>query len=464
MRAHGARVNPGIPDFEQRLASLATPVERLQHAAGDPPSAEQRLAQLTEECADIVRRWALTSERHARAVTRFEAHLAEWNEAGARLEQNAAERIDGLEKLILQEWSELKQLHDDPVRQLSEHATSLTQVCIATANAAQQGFERSEARLAAIEGELNRRLSELTREVHAVVADLRVSQQSLAPVPATPQAAWPLEGVTKLHHQLRTDPTTDVPTDVLAVPPAATPLALLPAAAGVLGERIESLERALSDRDTTIKETAARSTRSWQLGTAVLASLVLIGALIAVGLRRDVQEATQRAEQATAAQIELKAEAERQVQLTRDEAAKQLADMQARADRAQLVGDVLAAADARSYNLVGRRALAGRAALLRWSESRGLVFSGSLLPAAPAGSTYQVWLLTPAGPVGAGTFVPDAAGAVTLAAAPPQIAAAVTGALVTIEPEGGRTTPLGEVVLARPLPPPAPAPEPVAPQ
>src|SRR5688572_8413717 len=459
MRAHGARVNPGIPDFEQRLASLATPADRLQHvSSGDAPSAEQRLALLTEECADIVRRWALTSERHARAVTRFEAHLAEWNEAGARLEQNAAERIDGLEKLILQEWSELKQLHDDPVRQLSEHATSLTQVCIATANAAQQGFERSEARLAAIEGEINRRLSDLTREVHAVVADLRVSQQSLAPVPAASQAAWPLEGVTKLHHQLRTDPTTAVLPEALAVSPAVAPIALLPEATGALSERIESLEQAISDRDTRIKETAARSTRSWQLGTAVLASLVLIGTLIAVGLRRDVQEATQRADQATAAQIEMKAEAERQVQLTRDEAEKQIADMKARADRAQLVGDVLAAADARSYNLAGRRALVGRAALLRWSASHGLVFSGSLLPAVPAGSTYQLWLLTRGGAVAAGTFVPDAAGAATLAAAPPPVPSAVIGALVTIEPEGGRTSPLGEVVLARALPPPAPAP------
>src|SRR5688572_6720878 len=275
MRAHGARVNPGIPDFEQRLASLATPADRLQHvSSGDAPSAEQRLALLTEECADIVRRWALTSERHARAVTRFEAHLAEWNEAGARLEQNAAERIDGLEKLILQEWSELKQLHDDPVRQLSEHATSLTQVCIATANAAQQGFERSEARLAAIEGELNRRLGDLTREVHAVVAELRAAQESsLARLPAPAPQAWPLEGVTRLHHQLRTEDGGSAPVTVETRPvvtpvappapaapaPASAPPApvagLLPEAATVLTERIASLERALSDRDTSIKAT-----------------------------------------------------------------------------------------------------------------------------------------------------------------------------------------------------------------
>src|SRR6187399_1944722 len=113
----GARVNPGVPDFEQRLTSLQTSLEHV------PPSGittEQRLALLTEECAEIVRRWALTSERHARAVTRFEAHLTEWNDAGARLQQDAAQRIEQLEKVIQHEWSELKQLHEDPVRQLSE--------------------------------------------------------------------------------------------------------------------------------------------------------------------------------------------------------------------------------------------------------------------------------------------------------------------------------------------------------
>ena len=86
----GARVNPGVPDFEQRLSSLQTSMERLEHGpVGDAASAEQRLAELTDECAEIVRRWALTSERHARAVTRFEAHLTEWNDAGARLQVDA---------------------------------------------------------------------------------------------------------------------------------------------------------------------------------------------------------------------------------------------------------------------------------------------------------------------------------------------------------------------------------------
>jgi anti-sigma-K factor RskA len=85
-----------------------------------------------------------------------------------------------------------------------------------------------------------------------------------------------------------------------------------------------------------------------------------------------------------------------------------------------------------------------------WSRSRGLVFSGSRVPAAPAGTTYQVWLLTSGEPVSAGLFVPDAAGRVMLVAVdPPKVPRAVTGVAVTLEPTGGRPAPSGPTLLAR---------------
>ena len=79
------------------------------------------------------------------------------------------------------------------------------------------------------------------------------------------------------------------------------------------------------------------------------------------------------------------------------------------------------------------------------------MFSGSQLPPAPAGSTYQLWLLTRSGPVSAATFAPDASGAVTLAARPPAGPRPVIGSLVTIETSDGRTSPIGEVAFARPF-------------
>jgi hypothetical protein len=446
----GARVNPGVPDFEQRLSSLQTSLEHVPSAGA--PTTEQRLALLTEECAEIVRRWALTSERHARAVTRFEAHLSDWNDAGTRLQQDAAQRIDQLEKLIQQEWSELKQLHEDPVRQLSEHATSLTQVCIATANAAQQGFERSEARLAAIEGELNRRLAELTREVHAVVAELRVGSESIARLPGSTQA-WPLEGVTRLHHQLRTADGQPVPAEEpKPINAAAPPVAgLLPEGATALRDRIDSLERALSDRDAKSSDTTALASRSWRLALSAFAFVVVIGVIVAMRLTGDVRTATQRAERAEQAQTAAAADARKQIEDVSRNAAKQIAEASTRATQAQLVTDILASPDLVQFNLLGRGGLTGLSALVRWSGARGVVFSASFLPPPPPGSTYQLWLVSRAGAISAGTFTPNASGAATVAAALSSAPRPVLSALVTIEPEGGHATPLGQVVLARPV-------------
>lgn len=468
-------MNPGVPDFEQRLSAFQTQLEPLQHTpTGTVPATEQRLALLTEECAEIVRRWALTSERHARAVTRFEAHLTEWNDAGSRLQQDAAQRIEQLEKVIQHEWRELKQLHEDPVRQLSEHATSLTQVCIATANAAQQGFERSEARLAAIEGELNRRLGDLTREVHAVVAELRIAQESsLARLPAPTPQAWPLEGVTRLHQQLRTEEGTTVPNAVETRPvtapvplPQPVPVAgLLPEAATALNERIDSLERALSERATSERALSARDisarpttgtpSRSWRLAAAGVAGVVVVGAILAV-LADQIREANARAERAEQAQVKATADATRQFEAARQEFTRAQAEANVRAERAQTTTEVLASPDLVKFNLVGRRALTGLSALVSWSATRGVVFSGSQLPPAPAGSTYQLWLLTRSGAVSAGTFAPDGSGAVTLAARPPAGPRPVIGSLVTIETSDGRTSPIGEVAFARPFVAPAP--------
>jgi anti-sigma-K factor RskA len=223
-----------------------------------------------------------------------------------------------------------------------------------------------------------------------------------------------------------------------------------------LSGRIESLERALSDRDASIKASTDRSTRSWRFALGALAAVVVVGALLAMRLAGDIRDARERAARAEQAQAAAITEATRQVVGAREEAARQIADASQRADRAQIVSEVLAAPDSLIFNLIGRRALTGLSAQLRWSASRGLVFSGPRLPAPPSASTYQLWLLTRGGAWSAGTFAPDASAAVTLALAAPSTPQPVIGALVTIEPEGGRTSPLGEAVFTR-LPLAAPA-------
>jgi anti-sigma-K factor RskA len=68
----------------------------------------------------------------------------------------------------------------------------------------------------------------------------------------------------------------------------------------------------------------------------------------------------------------------------------------------------------------------------------------------PPESTYQLWLVTGAQPIGVGVFGPDAAGRATLAVdTPPKTPGPVIGASVTIEPIGGRPAPTGRTLLAR---------------
>ena len=86
-----------------------------------------------------------------------------------------------------------------------------------------------------------------------------------------------------------------------------------------------------------------------------------------------------------------------------------------------------------------------------WSRSRGLVFSGSRLPAAPEGRTYQLWLMSGEGPISAGLVASEAAGPLTRGFDPPErLPRPVTGALLTLEPAGGSTQPSNTIVLSTP--------------
>ena len=207
--------------LEQRLSSLQTQIDHLRHATHDDVRPlEQRLSTLTEYSASILRRWDATADRHARAVSQLEAHLHELGDTGARLQQDASQRLQDLERVVQQEWAALRELHEAPVKQLVEQAATLTEVCIATANSAQHGFDRAEARLAALEADFHHVTSELTREVQAVLTEVRHLASSAGPRRLGPEApAWPLEDVTRLHHQLRESPGNPEPLHAAAPVP-----------------------------------------------------------------------------------------------------------------------------------------------------------------------------------------------------------------------------------------------------
>ena len=139
------------------------------------------------------------------------------------------------------------------------------------------------------------------------------------------------------------------------------------------------------------------------------------------------------------------------LQLTQflDSAARQLAEARASSATAQRVSDVVAAPDVVRFPIAG----AGPAAMsgqVLWSRTRGIVFSGVRFNQPAPGMTYQLWMNTFGGPVTAGTFVPDANGRVTFVSEPPRVTSAVSGASVTLEPQGGSEQPSDPTRRSRP--------------
>ena len=539
--AHGARVSFSVPDFEQRLSHLQAQLDRLEHLPpGEPGRAEQRLSLLADQFAELLRRWSVLSERQTRAASRLESDLGEWNAAGIRLQDDTAKRLVDLDTRLQREWQELRERYEAPVRRLHEDAASLTQVTIATASSAQQHFERSEARLCAIEDEIGRRLAELSRVMQGVSADIQAFRRqspdpateapplaiasgvassdadsetvvpgALLPEPANPEALEDSRSATERFTSLErafaeqdaerrgseaapaTSPAVDALSERLtsleralaeqAAERAGSLKALAKSASAIdtalerigvvertlgegdrasavspsvdgLMERFTALERVLGERGAEMREVSQQVTRDvrvWRVAAALFALLALGSGVFAWSLRRDVKDATQLAEEVRRDRGAITDSTERELAATRDTAARELKDAVEQTARARMISEVLAAPDVVRYDLVGRDTLTGAAAQLRWSRSRGLVFSGSRIPSPPADSAYQLWLVTRAGAIRAATFTPDDTGSVTIAAPLPQAPGAIIGAMVTTEPAAGSEAPSGSPVLAR---------------
>ena len=136
--------------------------------------------------------------------------------------------------------------------------------------------------------------------------------------------------------------------------------------------------------------------------------------------------------------------------LRADASNTQLADVRRTASDAQSAVAVLTAPDTARVELAGQTVAPQASGRVFWSRSRGLVFTASNLPALPAGRTYQLWVVTATGPVSAGLLKPGANGAVNAVFNPPGNIPSATLMAVTIEPEGGRSTPSGAMYLVGP--------------
>lgn len=437
-------VDAPIPDHDPRAADLQAQIDDLRLALLDwrrsrehSQPTEDRLAQITLQCARMVDTWQEMERRRPGGIAGFDPGRG----VESRLHQATGERLRALERAIEHEWNTLPQGRDETSRQLTEHAAGLGDTRVAAASLTLRGLAGVETRLTALEQDLQAGMAQLSRELQSVVTELRNARAPHQPGAAT---GFPLESVMRIHEELReSDPTRSSAPEALK----SGAVRALPQSTEVttaLTARVESLERAVS----SVAEATEPPRSGWRPLYTILGMIVIMAgvALFGLWMQRRVDA------RLTAAAQEV-AEAERQRDATtaaiRAEAAREVAEARESAAQAQIVGNVLAAPDLVRYWLTGPGDSRAYAQVL-FSRSRGMVFSGSRLEPAGAGRTYQLWLLTVGDPVNAGLITPDSAGRVTFATdVPLTVPSRLTGALVTVEAAGGGAVPSGERVLIR---------------
>jgi hypothetical protein len=344
-------------------------------------------------------------------LDRFSLALRQWQETQGQSpagdQPDLDQRIRALEETITREALALRQIHEEPLKQLQVQAESL---------------------------------GDLSRSLQSLVTDLRMG--AMASTSQSSAASWPLERVVHLHDELRRNASGG------SVPPETS----LPEAAGPPARRVRLLQASSEPERASPHAIESRTVRTPGWYAARVAAVATGLVTVVAGfwwIEARLDEASARVAAAERQVMTTTELANREVVVARQDADRQIAEARQLAQRAETVGVILTAPDLIRFNLTSGETV-GPSAQLLWSRTRGLVLSGSRLPAAPAESTYQLWLVTSTQSVGAGLFVPDEAGRANLVVdAPPRVIGPVLGAAVTVEPTGGRPTPSGRTLLAR---------------
>jgi hypothetical protein len=357
----------------------------------DDPGLEQRLSRFEAQ------------------LDRFSLALHQWQhsqgQASTESPADLDQRMRSIEETISRESLALRRLHEEPLKQLQGHAENLTEV---------------------------------SRGLQALLADLRLSASTHG---TSHSANWPLERVVNLHDELRRtthgngDGENSLPAD----------------ASHSLARRVHLLEAAREQQAGPHRVEPSPTKPGWVYAASAAAAVaaILLVVVVVRWIETRLDDASARVAAAEQQVLSTTQKANQEVTAARQDADRQIAEARQLAQRAETVGVILTAPDLIRFNLTSGETN-GSSAQLLWSRTRGLVLSGSRLPAAPPESTYQLWLVTSTQSVGAGLFVPDDAGRATLVVdAPPRVPGPVVGAAVTIEPSGGRTTPTGRTLLAR---------------
>ena len=445
----------GSPNFRRRSTNSATHLQQWHQSPEHAHLVEDRLSQLLERCSETLNRVTAIDDHHSKVVEKLESRLNDWSFVESRLEKDSDQRIRQFEQIIEHEWEALKKLHEEPAKQLREQAANLGETCVAAANLALRGFERSEARFVALEADLQERMAQLSREVQ-VRGHRAAGGTTPRALPAADVSPFPLESVMRIHDELRRFDET-VGTLPAQLPPegetaGAFPPSLQAAlpAASQSSDGNELPDAAESENHAPGRIRLDGLSNAWRAAIVAGAVFLLGGSFLLFRLQRQMNEASARV---TAAERQAESAtqlANQRIAETQQDADRRLAAARDTAQQAQIVSGVLAAPDLTRLNLAGAAAAPRAFAQVLWSRSRGLVFSASRLPALAQGTTYQLWLLTADGPVNAGVFTVDSEGRATLATEkPPNVPRPVVAAAVTVEPAGGRPMPTGTTVLRR---------------
>lgn len=457
-------MEPTLADLQAQIDQLSEAVARERDAPGSPEALDQ-LTELTERCREILRHWTDMDHRHAEAIGEVEARLGEWSAIETRLERESADRLRALEQAIEREWKSIKDIHEAPAQQLRDQANALSQTSMAAANLSLRAFERTEARLAALETDLHQRLSQLSNDVHAALNEIRRNGGGGQGLPGP--APFPLDGVMRIHEEHReagegttpAEPGADAPR-TFDVPPAVGDRSrlALPETASDWTNRLASLEREVTSERNDIRDAAVRTDkirRDNLITAAVVAAAILVLGFVAFRMEQDVSSRLQDASTRVSA-AEQKAQtasdaATREVASARADADRQIAEARESARRAELTSTVLAASDLIRYGLEGSDQTGRAAGQALFSRSTGLVVTATHVAAPPAASTYVVWLIGASGPVNVGSLTPDANGRAAIGIDNfPDVPRPVTGVMVTIEPADSKpATPAGPILLTR---------------
>jgi hypothetical protein len=377
-------------------------------------------------------------------LDRFSLALHQWQQQArlsppSALSANVDQRIRSLEETLDREAVALRRLHEEPLKELHAHAAALKEICAAAAVSV-NGLDQAESRLAAMQADVHMHLTDLSRTLQTLVADLR-GGPSTALATQSSAAAWPLERIVHLHDELRRTTGDGEPGPASDAEAASEP--------GPHSRADSDVSGTPADQPLSLLRRFPNSGRgAWYIGGAVIAAAALVFA-VERQLDRRLNEATDRVAAAERQAMAATQLANKEVVVARQEANRQIAQARESAQRAEIVGAILTAPDLIRFTLASASVDRSSAQLL-WSRTRGLVLSASRLPAAPPDTMYQLWLKTSAESVSAGVFVPDAIGRATLVTdVPPKIVGPIVGAEVTVEPSGGGSVPSGRALLVR---------------